>query len=167
MPLPGIARHLKMIQEWTLLVYVAHSGLRDPRDEVREALRRESRGSFRRCQLRLRGFHCGTPLSKATIAQRVLSAIAASYVHRAKTQEATGRPRRRRRRLFCHRRGTPNAVAATKESIDEYVFTRNDDRIVRQICLSHRYVAAGLGPGPQIGHGVPADVGPEVDDRRQ
>ena len=70
---------------------------------------------------RLRGFHCGTPLTKATIAQGVLYAIAASYVHRAKTQEATGRPRRRRRRLFCHRRGTPNAVAATKESIYEYV----------------------------------------------
>ena len=34
-----------MIQERTLLIDLAHSMLRGPRDEVREALRRESRGS--------------------------------------------------------------------------------------------------------------------------
>ena len=98
---------------------------------------------------RRRGFHLGTPLSRATIAQGVLYAIAASYVARGKNTGSNGAAassrRRRRRRLFCHRRGTPNAVAATKESIYAYVVTRkNDDRYVRQICLSHRYRAAGL-----------------------
>ena len=130
---------------------------------------------------RLRGFHCGTPLTKATIAQGAIYAIAASYVHRAKTQEATGRPRRRRRRLFCHRRGTPNAVAAAKESRYEYVFTLPRQKKADMDMFLHgtmtdlcdRYASVtdrglrALGPGPQIGHGVPADVGPEVDDRRQ